>query len=120
MHPKFHEFSPSKNNSWKITEDADHINLWFKVEETTDKQTTNKNDLKVAIKGNLLLIKYDKADAGTQTTSPAAKLDVRLLMPAGYDKKEMVEAELTFGSLLVTVTKPKEQKPSPIKIGPLD
>ena len=110
MHPKFPEFSPPKNN-WKITEDADRINLWFKVDET------NKNDLEVATKGNLLLIRYKgKTD---DTTAPASKLDVRLLLPSNYENPEKVEAELTFGSLLVTVTKPKLE-PKLITIGLAD
>lgn len=113
VHPKLPESSTStRYNNWKIEEEADHINLWFKVGEET-----NKEDLQVAIKGNLLLIRYEENKDKDNKTSPppsspalASKLDVRLLLPSGYeddDPKKKVKAELTLGSMLkVTVTKP--------------
>ncbi|TKW30999.1 hypothetical protein SEVIR_2G076600v4 [Setaria viridis] len=107
VHPKF---PTEPKNNWKITEEADHINLWFKVEEAT-----SKDELEVATNGNVLLIRYKGKPGNPTSLSPASSLDVRLLLPSGYENPTTMEAELTFGALLVTVAKPK-QAPSPIPI----
>ncbi|KAF8731967.1 hypothetical protein HU200_015917 [Digitaria exilis] len=115
VHPKF--VSPKDKNCWNIEEEADHITLLFNVGEM-------KNDLQVAIKGNLLLIRSpaEKKEGGTTSpppsSPPASKLDVRLLLPSGYaeDPEKEVKAELTLGSVLkVTVAKPGLE-PKEIKI----
>ncbi|KAF8740939.1 hypothetical protein HU200_013685 [Digitaria exilis] len=116
VHPKF--VSPKDKNCWNIEEEADHITLLFNVGEM-------KNDLQVAIKGNLLLIRSpaEKKEGGTTSPPPpppppASKLDVRLLLPSGYaeDPEKKVKAELTLGSVLkVTVAKPVLE-PKEIKI----
>nr|CAB3452296.1 unnamed protein product [Digitaria exilis] len=95
VHPKF---PPTSNGSWRITEDKDRINLWFYVE-----QSTSKDKLEVGTEDGVLLIRYigDSSD-----DNPASLLDVRLLMPPGYDGQK-VEAELEFGSLQVTIAKPR-------------
>ncbi|KAF8772429.1 hypothetical protein HU200_005755 [Digitaria exilis] len=95
VHPKF---PPTSNGSWRITEDKDRINLWFYVE-----QSMSKDKLEVGTEDGVLLIRYigDSSD-----DNPASLLDVRLLMPPGYDGQK-VEAELEFGSLQVTIAKPR-------------
>ncbi|CAL5079007.1 unnamed protein product [Urochloa decumbens] len=121
VHPKF---SPNDaKNNWRIIEEADHINLWFKVGDNT-----SKDELEVATNGNVLLIRYKgknnnnpTSPASTLDESPASLLDVRLLMPSCYEDPKKVEAELTFGTLLVTVTKPKQATNNPpIPIGTSD
>ncbi|XP_062201015.1 uncharacterized protein LOC133903609 [Phragmites australis] len=104
VHPKF---PPTSDKKWRITEDADHINLWLYVGDNT-----GKDKLEVATEGEVLLIRYK---GSSNEDNPASLLDVRLLMPHGYDGKK-VEADLAFGSLLVTVSKPKHE-PNKIPIG---
>uniref|UniRef100_J3MWP8 SHSP domain-containing protein n=1 Tax=Oryza brachyantha TaxID=4533 RepID=J3MWP8_ORYBR len=100
MHPKF---PPTSGNKWRITEDDDYVKVWLHVGEEIDKRR-----LQVRIEHRVLVVGYT-AGAGGQNP-PANSLDVRLLLPNLYDTS-MVEAELTFGSLLVTIAKlkPKEE-----------
>jgi hypothetical protein len=107
VHPKF---PPTSGDHWTITEDADRINLWFFVE-----RTTKKEQLQVLTDDDVLLVRFKGDGSKDDKSNPARQLDVRLLIPPGYDKSK-VEAELAFGSLLVTVTKPKHD-PIGIAIG---
>ncbi|KAF0914775.1 hypothetical protein E2562_031381 [Oryza meyeriana var. granulata] len=107
VHPKF---PPTSGSNWRITEDDDYVKLWFHVGTNA-----NKNKLQVRIE-------YDKVLRVSYTgeEQPANSLDVRLLLPnEGYDTGK-AEAELTFGSLLVTIAKrkPKEHEYVTIPITP--
>uniref|UniRef100_A0A0E0ER12 SHSP domain-containing protein n=1 Tax=Oryza meridionalis TaxID=40149 RepID=A0A0E0ER12_9ORYZ len=97
VHPKF---PPTSGNRWRITEDDDYVKLWFHVGEI------DREKLKVRIEHDtVLLVSY--GGAGDETSTPANSLDVRLLLPNKPYDTAKVEAELTFGTLLVTVAKRK-------------
>ena len=79
-------------------EEQEHVKLWFHVGDRTIKE-----NLEVRFEHNVLVVRWKGAVNGGE---PASSLDVRLLVPTGYDKGK-VTAELTFGSLLVTIGKIK-------------
>ncbi|KAJ1270693.1 hypothetical protein BS78_06G071200 [Paspalum vaginatum] len=103
-----HPSPTSDGDNWRITEDKDHINLKFNVGEST-----GKDKLEVATEDQVLLVIRYKGDSGDD--SPASKLDVRLLMPLGYDGKKVKAAIVPGGWLQITIAKPKhETNPIPI------
>ncbi|WVZ85362.1 hypothetical protein U9M48_032299, partial [Paspalum notatum var. saurae] len=103
-----HPSPTSDGDNWRITEDKDHINLKFNVGEST-----GKDKLEVATEDQVLLVIRYKGDSGDD--SPASKLDVRLLMPLGYDGKKVKAVLVPGGWLQITIAKPKhETNPIPI------
>ncbi|OEL14404.1 hypothetical protein BAE44_0024577 [Dichanthelium oligosanthes] len=83
-------------------DDHDHINLMFDVGEST---STDK--LEVAVEDQVLLIIKYKGDPNED--SPASKLNVRLLMPPGYDGKMVTASIVPVGWLQIIIAKPKHE-----------
>ncbi|KAG2564513.1 uncharacterized protein LOC120681970 [Panicum virgatum] len=103
--------SVGDHGNWKMAEDKDHITLDFNVGRETE-----VSELEVATTRDqaLLVIRY-KGDS-SDVNNPAASLDVRLLMPPGYDGNKVMKAEiLSDGWLKIIIAKPK-QEPTTIKV----
>jgi HSP20 family molecular chaperone IbpA len=82
-------------------------------ESTTDK------DLEVATTEDqtLLVIRYNKKEEDKSSSSPASSLDVRLLMPPGYDSNKMQAILWNTGWLEISIPKPTHE-PITIPITP--
>ncbi|CAD6258728.1 unnamed protein product [Miscanthus lutarioriparius] len=106
VHPRAFDGS-----DWSLGEEKNRIILSLNVGEST-----TEKDLEVATTEDqtLLVIRYNKEDKSS-SSSPASSLDVRLLMPPGYDSNKMQAIMWNTGWLEISIPKPKhERKTIPI------
>jgi HSP20 family molecular chaperone IbpA len=106
VHPRAFDGS-----DWSLGEDKNRIILSLNVGESTTEE-----DLEVATTEDqtLLVIRYKKKEED-KSSSPASSLDVRLLMPPGYDSNKMQGIMWNTGWLEISIPKPKhERKTIPI------
>ncbi|OEL19274.1 hypothetical protein BAE44_0019707 [Dichanthelium oligosanthes] len=96
-----YNIQPGGGNNWSITEDNTHVTLKFNVGDKT-----SQDKLSVTTTEDLvhLVIKYT---GDPKDDSPASEMDVRLLMPYGYDCKQVTASIGHDGWLHVIITKPK-------------
>nr|CAB3452397.1 unnamed protein product [Digitaria exilis] len=92
--------------NWKILEEKDLIILGLEVGDL------GKEKLNVSTTDHVLLVAKYTGDINEEPR--ASSLDVRLLMPPGYDEKN-VHATLSKGWLNITIPKPKHE-PNTIEI----
>lgn len=99
-----------EHGNWSITEDTDHITVKLNVGEL-DK---DKLEVSTIHEGQgLLAIKYT-GDSNNETQ--VSSLDVRLLMPPGYDVNKVKASIMPNGNWLeVTIARPN-LKPTKIPI----
>lgn len=110
MHPR-----EKSDGDWRLKEEADQITLKFMVGTET---STEELEVATTDDQTLLLIRYIKKE-GKSSSSPASSLDVRLLMPPGYDSNKMQVMKLYNGWLEISIPKPKKSKPMDIVfVGP--
>ncbi|CAL4891423.1 unnamed protein product [Urochloa decumbens] len=100
---------PSRGNhgNWKIGDDEDRITLELKVGAETKEGDLEVTTVKDALTVWLVIRKTgDRSDGSLLATEP----DARLQMPPGYDKKNVMKAEiLRNGWLEIRIDKPKPQ-----------
>ncbi|CAL4898370.1 unnamed protein product [Urochloa decumbens] len=109
VHPKVGHYG-----DWKINEDKDRITLAFMVGDKTkvdNLEVTATRDQVLNLW--LLVIRYN---SNGSDGSLATSLDANLVMPPGYDDKNVMTAEiLPDGWLDIIIAKPK-QEPKNIKV----
>jgi hypothetical protein len=93
----------SAGTNWRISEDKDKdlIILELEVGELT------QDKLEVATRDHVLLVVRYMGDINDEWR--ASSLDVRLLMPPGYDEKKVEAMMLSKGWLKITIPKPKHE-----------
>ncbi|CAN6343539.1 unnamed protein product [Urochloa humidicola] len=95
------------HDNWRINENKDHIILEFYVGVGTKASNLEVTTTKDEALNVFLVIRY--TGDGTDG-SLATSLDASLLMPPGYDQKNVMKAEmLRSGWLLIMIEKPKSQ-----------
>ncbi|XP_066341121.1 uncharacterized protein [Miscanthus floridulus] len=99
----------SAGTNWRIWEDKDKdlIILELEVGELA------QDKLEVSTTDHVLLVVKYKVDINDEWR--ASSLDVRLLMPPGYDEKNVGAMMLSKGWLQITIPKPKHE-PNKIQI----
>lgn len=92
------------HGSWSITEDTDHITVKLNVGDLG--RDKDKLEVSTIPQGQgLLVIKYT-GDSKDET--PVSSMDVRLLMPPGYDVNKVKASIMPNGNWLeVTIARPQ-------------